>query len=143
MEKQGMKNYVKFAIAAAVLAAPVQSYAASGDVLFDANVDNSCSINVTGNGTLKANVGLTQLSSTNAGGAAGTATVVASSADFTVSTDAPSAWSGPTTPDTVSSSHAGFTGVGSSDVTVNMSAATTSGSFQTGAYSATVVLRCE
>ncbi|MGL4488508.1 MAG: hypothetical protein ACRCU5_03585 [Rhizobiaceae bacterium] len=145
-----MKNFVKIAIAAAVLVGSVQAQAATGNVQFGATVDNSCTIDNIVSGSLGDSAGLTVLSSANTGtgGAAGSASVTTTSAAFAVSTDAPTAWDAspagtPTT--TFTSSHSGWTAgfVGSAPVTVNMAATASTGSFPSGSYTATVVLRCE
>ena len=156
-----MKNFVKFAVMSALLAAPLPAVAATGNVQFDATVNNTCSITVNQAGLLTANVGQTSLASTNAGGSAGTATIVATSANYTVGVDQPTAWQAgfPTGGDTAVTfaatySAAGDTTVastannnalatGTTNVSVNLSATKSSGSFPTGTYAAIVVLRCE
>lgn len=156
-----MKNFVKFAVMSAVLAAPLPAFAATGDVQFNATVNNTCSITVNQAGLLTANVGQTSLASTNAGGAAGQATIVATSANYTVGVDQPIGWQAgfPTGGDTnvtfaATYSASGDTTVASTDldnplatgttaVNVNLAATKSSGSFPTGTYAAVVVLRCE
>jgi hypothetical protein len=138
-----MKNFVKIAIVAAAFAAPMQAQAA--DVLFDATVDNSCTISNVANGEMVQDAAGTELSSLG-GGTSGSADVTATTTDFDVYTDAPTAWttepgSAPAT--TFVASHSAYTpSVGTSPVTVDL-VATAATSFPTGAYSATVVLRCE
>ncbi len=145
-----MKNFVKIAIAAAALVGSVQAQAATGNVQFGATVNNSCTISNIVAGSLGDSAGQTVLSSANTatGGAAGSADVTTTSSAFAVSTTAPTAWNTspagtPTT--TFTSSHSGFVNgsVGTSNVAVNMSATAASGSFPTGSYVATVILRCE
>ncbi|MGB8817975.1 MAG: hypothetical protein WCC66_08665 [Rhizobiaceae bacterium] len=155
-----MKNFVKFAVVSAMLAAPLPAVAATGNVQFDATVNNTCAITVQTAGLLTANVGQTVLSSTNAGGSAGTAEIVATSANYTVSVDQPTAFSaapvggGTNVNFAATYASAGATTLtarntaaplltGTSNVTVNMSATKTSGSFPTGTYAGIVVLRCE
>jgi hypothetical protein len=155
-----MKNFVKFAVVTAALAAPLPAFAATGDVQFDATVNNTCTIAVGPAGLLAANVGQTVLSSTNAGGTAGTADITATSAAYSVSVNAPTAFAaapvGGGTSVTFAATYAsaGATtlaagntvrplNTGVSNVTVNMSATKSSGSFPTGTYAAVVVLRCE
>lgn len=155
-----MKNFAKFAVVSALLAAPLPAVAATGNVQFDATVNNTCGITVQQAGLLTANVGQTVLSSTNAGGSAGVAEIVATSANYTVSIDQPTAFStapsgggtnvnfaatysasGATTVASTAAANPLLTGT--TAVNVNMSATKTSGSFPTGTYAAVVVLRCE
>ena len=155
-----MKNFVKIAAVSALLAAPLPAVAATGNVQFDATVNNTCSITVNQAGLLTANVGQTVLSSTNAGGSAGVAEIVATSANYAVSIDQPTAWQAfPTNGDTNVSFAATYAAsgattvattdaanplaTGTTSVNVNMSATKSSGSFPTGTYAAVVVLRCE
>lgn len=156
-----MKKLAMLAAAAAV-AMPASAFAATGDVQFDGSVSNTCSITVNSAGTLTTNVGQTVLGSEETGGAAGTATVVTTSAAYSISADAPLAFgtapaggntsvtfaanyaaSGPTTISQTPGGTASPLSTGSYDVDVNMAATKTSGSFPTGTYDATVVLRCE
>jgi hypothetical protein len=155
-----MKKFVKFAVLAATLAAPLPAYAITGDVQFDAVVNNTCTIAVGPAGVLATNVGQTVLSSSVAGGSAGTADITATSAAYTVNVTAPSSFTtaptgggtgvtfaatyataGATTIATSNTAKPLNTGV--SNVTVNMSATKGAGSFPTGTYAAVVVLRCE
>lgn len=145
-----MKNFVKIAIAAAALGAPMQVQAATGNVQFGATVNNSCTISNISAGSLGDSAGQTVLSSANTatGGAAGSADVTTTSASFAVSTSAPTAWSASpaATPATsFTSSVSGWTAgtVGTGAVAVNMAATATTGSFPSGAYTAVVILRCE
>jgi hypothetical protein len=155
-----MKNFVKFAVVSAMLAAPLPAVAATGNVQFDATVNNTCSITVNQAGLLTANVGQTSLSSLNAGGAAGQADIVATSANYNVSIDQPTAWGTfPTGGDTnvtfaatysasgattvASTNTANPLATGTTAVNVDLSATKSSGSFPTGTYAAVVVLRCE
>jgi hypothetical protein len=139
-----MKNFVKIAIVAAAFAAPMQAQAA--DVLFGATVDNSCTISNVVNGTMIQNAAGTELSSTAVGGVSGSADVTATTTDFAVFSDAPTAWTAsaagaPAT--TFVATHSGYTPtVGTLPVTVDLVASAAT-SFPTGTYSATVVLRCE
>jgi hypothetical protein len=145
-----MKNFVKIAIAAAALVGSVQAQAATGNVQFGATVNNSCTISNIVAGSLGDSAGQTVLSSANTatGGSAGSADVITTSGAFAVSTTAPTAWSSSpagTPATTFASSHSGYTAgfVGTSNVTVNMSATANTGSFPSGTYVATVILRCE
>jgi hypothetical protein len=158
MEKQGMKKFVKLAVAAGVLVAPVQAFAVTGDVLFNGDVSNTCAITVGSAGTMTPNVGQTVLSSENAGGSAGTASIVTTSAAYQVSLNAPTGFNAgsPAAPSsfaakystTGASTYTDQTGAnplatGTTAVNVHLAATKTTGSFATGTYSATVVLRCE
>ena len=155
-----MKNFVKIAAVSALLAAPLPAVAATGNVQFDATVNNTCSITVNQAGLLTANVGQTSLSSGNAGGAPGQADIVATSANYNVSIDQPTAWGTfPTGGDTNVAFAATYATTGATTLTtrntaaplatgttavnVNLSATKSSGSFPTGTYAAVVVLRCE
>ena len=155
-----MNKFVKIALASALLAAPIPAFAATGDVQFDATVNNTCTIAVGPAGLLASNVGQTVLSSSIAGGTAGTADITATSAAYQVSINAPIAFTsapvGGGTGVTFAANYAsaGATtlasgntarplNTGVSNVTVNMSATKAAGSFPTGTYAAIVVLRCE
>lgn len=158
MEKQGMKKFVKLAVVAGVLVAPVQAFAVTGNVIFNGDISNTCSITIVDAGILAANVGQTQMSSENTGGQAGTATIVTTSANYAISLNAPTAFNAgsPVAPSTFAakysttgaSTYSNQTGsnplaAGTSNVAVHLAANKTTGSFPTGTYSATVVLRCE
>ena len=158
-----MNKYVKIAIAAGVLVAPVQAHAVTGNVIFNADVQNTCAIVVNDAGTLTTNVGQTQLSSENAGGAAGTATITTTSAAFKASVANPTAFdsapagggtstsfaskfsgSGATTiASTLASAPAVSLNTGVTNVSVHLAATKSTGSFPTGLYAATVVLTCQ
>ena len=146
MEKQGMKNFVKIAIVAAALVGSVQSQSFAANVLFDATVDNSCTISDVNNGTMVQDAAGTTLSSIAVGGVSGNALVTSTTTDFDVYTDAPIAWDsepGTAPSTTFAASHSAYTpvvGAQTVDVDLVASAAT---SYPTGLYAATVVLRCE
>lgn len=156
-----MKKLAILAVAVAA-AIPGSAFAVTGDIQFDGTVSNTCSITVVDAGTLATNVGQTVLGSEETGGAAGTATIVTTSAAYSISADAPSAFTNaPTGGNTnvtfaanYSASGASSIGqtdggtatglsTGSYDVNVNMAATKSTGSFPSGSYDATVVLRCE
>ncbi len=155
-----MKNFVKVALVAGALLSPAQAFALTGNVIFNGDVNNTCAITIVDAGILASNVGQTQLSSTSAGGQAGTATLAVTSAAYSVAVNAPTAFD--TQPATAGTStfaaSYGTTGatvlaagqttlkplaVGTTNVSVNMTATKASGSYPTGTYAATVVLRCE
>lgn len=153
-----MKSFVKYAVAAGLLVAPVQAFAVTGNVIFNGDVSNTCAITIVDAGILTTNVGQTQLSSENAGGQAGTATVVATSSAYQVSVNAPAAFNAgsPAAPSTFAAKYsttgastytnatvANPLAAGTTNVSVNLAANKTAGSFPTGTYSATVILRCE
>ncbi len=155
-----MKNFVKVALVAGALLAPAQAFAVTGNVIFNGSVNNTCAITIVDAGILATNVGQTQLSSTNAGGQAGTATLATTSTAYSVTVNAPTAFD--TQPATAGTStfaaSYGTTGatvlaagqttlrplsVGTTTVAVNMTATKVTGAYPTGTYAATVVLRCE
>lgn len=141
-----MKNFVKIAIAAAALVAPIQVQAA--DVEFNATVDNSCTISNVVNGTLAQNASASVLSSTEAGGSAGSADITATTDTYSVSVANPADWDAspagaPTTTFAASLAAPYTPTIGTVPVSVELAATAASGSFPTGAYTATVVLTCE
>ncbi len=154
-----MKSLYKIVAAVAVLA-PVQAHAVTDNIPFNGTVADTCAITVNSSGTITPNATYTQLSSTNAGGAAGTATILAIGTGWDVAADAPSSFSTEPTP-TASTFAASYnlSGVttaanvpgatttalnnGSTNVAVNLTATHPTGSYTAGTYTATVVLRCE
>ncbi len=157
-----MKNLIKIAGAAAVVLASSQAYAqtATGDVIFNGSILNTCTIDNITPGTLAATTSNTVLSSRTAdGGSAGTAEVTANSDIFDVSVDAPTAFEAGAPAGASANFVADYTGSGATtiaqtsgatdlsegqtDISVNLVATSTGGAFPTGAYQAIVVLRCE
>ena len=155
-----MGNFLKVAILSGAIIGSVQAAnAVTGNVIFNADVQNTCVIAVTDAGQMTANVGQTQLSSTNAGGSPGKATIVSTSSAYKVSLDTPTAFTTMPTGGAASSFAASYSttgattltnqsvqnplATGTTNVTVNLSATKATGSFPTGLYAATVVLRCE
>lgn len=147
-------------VAAVAVLAPVQANAVTDNIPFNGSISDTCAITVNSSGTITPNATYTQLSSTNAGGAAGTATILAIGTGWDVSADAPTSFT--TEPVVTASTFAatyGLTGVttasgvpgatttalnnGSTNVSVDLTATHPSGSYQSGTYAATVVLRCE
>jgi hypothetical protein len=134
--------------------------AATGDVLFNATVDPTCTLTVNADGTMTVSTDLQSLSSHNAGGSPGSVTA-STTGGVTLSVDPVSIVTAPAgdttttawTP-TYSATGAQFIGEtgaptavtasGSLDVSVNL-AGTKSGSdrFVAGNYQATVTVRCE
>jgi hypothetical protein len=155
-----MKNFVKAALITSALLAPVQAFAVTNNVIFNGTVNNTCAITIVDAGILATNVGQTQLSSTNAGGQAGTATLATTSTAYSVTVNAPTAFDTQPATAGVSTFAAsyGTTGatvlaagqttlkplsVGTTTVAINMTATKATGAYPTGTYAATVVLRCE
>lgn len=157
-----MKKSILAAGAAMLALAPINAHAVTGNVIFNGTVTHTCTITVGGTaGSLDVDSGFQTLSSSIGSGSAGTATVVATGNGFDISVDTPSL-SKPaedTSSETLSASYSttGASSVsgtdasaandlnnGTTNVSVNMQAAK-SGSdvFEAGAYTGTVVLRCE
>lgn len=155
-----MRSLVKVMAAVAVLA-PVQLNAATQNIPFNGTVADTCVITMGSNGTIVPNAGYTQLSSTFAGGAAGTATILATGGGQNVSATAPASFSaapgsaagstftatydlsGATTALGVAGATTTNLNAGSTNVAVDLTAAHPSGTFEAGTYTATVVLTCE
>ena len=156
---QVMNKFIKFAIVASGLCTPVQAFAVTGNVIFNADVNNTCVINIVDAGIMKGNVGLTQLSSETAGGQPGLATVATTSSAYSVNVNSPLAFSTFPTGGAATSFAAKYSttgasvysnqtvanplAVGTTNVQVHLAATKATGSFPTGTYTATVVLRCE
>ena len=164
-QESAMKKITKlvaaFSVAAAV--APMQAQAATQGIPFNGSVSSTCVITLTGNGVLGASADFSTLASTEAGGAAGTATVVTNNSSFGLSADAPTSWdsapatggnnvsfaaayssAGATTASNVAGTTITSLNQGTHTVSIDMSAVKTVGeTFESGTYAATVVLRCE
>lgn len=156
-----MKKHILAAGVAAFAFAPVQASAVTGNIPFNGTVTHTCVITVGPAGALAADASFQTLSSSIGSGSAGSATIVATGNGFDISVDAPtlSKPAADTTGETLASSYStsGASSVsgtnsdaandlnnGTTNVSINMSA-TKSGSdvFEAGAYTGTVVLRCE
>lgn len=154
-----MKTFVKLAVAAAVLV-PAQAFAVTGDIPFSGTVTDTCVISGITNGTLAPNAGYTVLGSKEAGGVAGGANILVTGGSFDVSLDAVTAFGAgsPATPSSPSfATEYDLSGVttatdataattlnaGATAVSVDLTATLPSGTYSSGTYSATVVLRCE
>ncbi len=143
-----------------IAALPAQGLAATQGVQFNATVTPVCTLTVGGNGTMTPSADLKTLSSTEAGGQAGSVSL-STTGGVNVSVDPVTAVTPPPadvtattwTPSySVSGSHnvastslpSALNGPGSSTVTVHLSG-TKGGSntFTTGNYTATVTVRCE
>ncbi|MEX0347310.1 MAG: hypothetical protein AB3N20_20480 [Rhizobiaceae bacterium] len=154
-----MKSLFKVVAAVAVLA-PVQANAVTDNIPFNGTIADTCAITVGSSGTITPNAGYTQLSSNNAGGAPGTAVIMATGTGWEVDTVAPAAFStepvvtastfavtydlsGATTASNVPGATQTALTNGSTSVSVDLTATHPTGSYQAGTYAATVVLRCE
>lgn len=159
MGEIAMKVIFASVISCAVLM-PAIAVAATGPVIFNGTVTATCTLNVTSNGVMVASPDLQSLSSHNIGGSPGLVSLsttggVSLSVDPVTLTTVPPADLTPITwaPSyAVSGAHSfaegddpnTLTAPGSSTVTVHL-AGTKGGSdtFATGAYQATVTVRCE
>ncbi len=155
-----MKSLLKVVAAVAVLA-PVQANAVTANIPFNGTVADTCVITVGTSGTVTPNAGYTQLSSNNAGGAAGTASVLATGGTQNVSAAAPAAWTtapasaagttfaatydlaGATTATGVAGATTTNLNAGTTTVAVDLTATHPSATFEAGTYAAVVVLTCE
>jgi len=156
-----MKKLVKIAVAASFAVLPVQAFATTGNIQFNATVTHTCVITVGTAGTLTASTDFTTLGSTQPGGAAGTASIASSGNGFKISVDAPSL-SKPSTDTSAETLTSAYSATGSAsrsritasapnnpangmtNVSINMTAVKSgSNVFEAGTYTGTVVLRCE
>lgn len=153
-----MKNLLKSAALAAIVLAPVHANAVTANIPFNGSVTHTCVITVGSSGALGVSSDFKTLSSSIGSGAAGSASVVATGNGFDISVSAPVSFDTKPGDDTSANTFAanysvdsGSTQTSASDLThgthsvsVNMSAAKSgSNVFEAGAYTATVVLRCE
>ncbi|MEM7215561.1 MAG: hypothetical protein AAF423_08460 [Pseudomonadota bacterium] len=158
-----MKNLLKAIAATAFVVVPMQSIAATGDIPFNGTVNATCIVNVGANGVMTTSADLQTFGSNQAGGSAGTASVVANGGTFNMSVDPVTSFdtepaADATSSETFTPSYAstgatsaapGTTGstavgAGTSNVTVDL-VAVKGGTdvFAAGNYTATVTLRCE
>ncbi|WP_246225868.1 hypothetical protein [Chelativorans xinjiangense] len=159
-----MRPLVKPLAGAAFLTAiAVQSAGAvNGTVIFNGSVLSTCLITIGTPGTLAASADYTMLSSTEAGGSSGTATILTTGAGFEVSTSAPvtfvAAPAGGNDSVTFASSYSanGVTslldvvgsvtsplGLGLTNLDVDLAATKSAGAFSAGNYTAEVTVTCE
>lgn len=136
--------------------------AVTDTVIFNGNVISTCLITVGTPGILSTNGAMNVLSSSEAGGVSGTATVVTTGAGFNLSTSAPSTFflapaggdddvsfathysaSGVTSLLDVVGSVTSPLGLGLTNVDVDLSATKSAGVFPAGNYTAEVTLTCE
>lgn len=154
-----MKSLFRVVAAVAVLA-PIQANAVTADIPFNGNIADTCAITVVSSGTITPNGDYSELSSTNPGGVAGAATIMATGTGWEVSADAPGSFSSEPVPTSstfattydlsganTASNVPGTTltalNNGVTHVSVDLTATHPTGSYQAGLYAATVVLRCE
>ena len=158
-----MRSKVIFMFAALVSTTAVTgAYAATGTVPFTGIVTTTCALTVGTPGIIAPSADYTSLSSTAAGGSAGTVAALATGAAFKVSTVAPSSFtaapatggdnvsfsstysgSGSTTIGSTSGASQTTLNPGVTNLNVNLSATKGSGVFAGGAYAAEVIVRCE
>jgi hypothetical protein len=167
-QERYMIKFAKFAALAAVVSAAALpasvAQAATANIPFNGSVANTCVITVGSSGTLAVNGTYDVLGSQQAGGSAGTATLLVTGAGFNLSADAPAAFStapatgndnvtfeanysasGANTIPQTDGATATALNRGNTSVNVNMSGTKTvvGETFEAGNYAATVVLRCE
>lgn len=135
--------------------------AQTDDIQFDGTVSDSCTVVADSNGTLALNGLSTILSSTEAGGSAGAATVTTNNTTFSVSIDAITAFttgpadadtnttfatqydaSGATTASGVDGGTSTSLGLGVTTLSVDATATKSSGTFSAGTYQLTATVRC-
>lgn len=153
----------RLAVAAVMSAAAIHGvHAANGSVLFNGSVLSTCLITIGTPGTLVASADYQTLSSTEAGGVSGSATILATGMGFQVSTGAPTAFvsspaggddsvtfassysaSGVTTLTDVVGSITSPLGIGLTNLSVDLTATKSAGTFPAGNYTAEVTVTCE
>ena len=156
-----MKNLIKVAGVAVLALAPMQAGAVTGNIPFNGSVTHTCVITVGPAGTITANAGFDNLSSSNAGGGAGSASVASTGNGFDISVDAPTlskpaadvtaetltssySTTGATTTSGTNATAANSLNNGTASVTIHMNAQKGGTDvFEAGAYTGQVVLRCE
>ncbi|MFC6490537.1 hypothetical protein [Nitratireductor sp. GCM10026969] len=158
-----MRYLTKSLVAATALAAStLPGLAADGTVLFNASVLSTCLITIGTPGVMTASADYTELSSLEAGGASGTATILTTAAGYEVSTSAPVAFvsapaggddsvtfassysaSGVTSLTDVVGSVTSVLGLGLTNLDVDLTATKSAGAFPAGSYVAEVTVTCE
>ena len=148
--------------AAGVALLPSAVMAATGNVPFAGIVTSTCVLTVGAPGVLAASTDFTHLSSQVAGGSAGTIAVLSTGTTFKVSAIAPTAFTtapaggGDAVNFSASYQGTGATSIGSTpgttatlvntgltNLSVNLLAAKSTGTFNGGAYATEVIVRCE
>lgn len=148
-------------VAAVVAMLPLQANATTSGAQFISVVSDSCSINVTQNGTLDPRSNFRRLTSRSGPGIPGRAIITTTAGSFVASVDAPTAFNtkpaADTEPETFRAWHRsnGATSysntqgdetlnIGTNNIRIHMDARKLPGQkFEAGLYQATVVLRCE
>ncbi|MCT7375255.1 hypothetical protein [Chelativorans salis] len=157
-----MRPLTKPLFGAAFLAAIAIQPANAETVIFNGLITSTCLINVGTPGTLVASADYTELSSTEAGGTSGTVTILTTGAGYEVSTDSPSAFAtapagggdsvtfassysanGVTSLTDVVGSLASPLGLGLTNLSVDLMATKSTGTFPAGDYMAEVTVTCE
>ena len=158
-----MRKTLSIAAVALVSAVGANSaYAADATVPFAGLVTSTCALTVGTPGVMSASTDFKSLSSTNAAGVAGTVTALSTGTNYKVSAIAPTtfktapAGGGDDVTFAATYSGAGSTSIGSTPgattttlnagttvVSVNLAATKGSGTFNGGAYTAEVIVRCE
>ncbi len=158
-----MRKILSNSLAAAVLALSAHAASAVDSIVpFTGVVTSTCVLTVGTPGVMSASTDFTNLSSTNAGGVAGTVAVLSTGASFKVSAISPTSFT--TAPagggDAVSFNAlyqgSGATSIGSTpgatpttvntgltNLSVNLNAQKSTGTFPAGAYASEVIVRCE
>jgi len=155
---------MKKALLAATLlaAAAAPAGAVTETMTFSGTIAPVCTITVDSPGVMAPDSALAELSTTQAGGSAGVATIQTSGTSFNVSTTAPSTFStapagadanvtfaslysatGATTLTDVAGATPSPLGQGTTTLNVDLTATKSSGTFPDGSYSADLVVTCE
>lgn len=153
-------QYTSFAAVVAIASQP--AFAADATVPFAGLVTSTCVLTVGTPGVMAASTDFRALSSTNAGGIPGTVSALSTGSSFKVSALAPTAFTtAPQGGGDAVSFHANYSATGSTsigntpgttpttlnsgltNISVNLNAVKSAGTFNGGAYAAEVIVRCE
>jgi hypothetical protein len=151
-----------FVAIAALLSAEQGAIAATANVPFTGVVTATCVLTVGTPGVMSASTDFTSLSSTNAGGVAGTVSALSTGTAFKVSAIAPTSFTaspanggnavtfnslyrgtGATSIGSTPGNTTTTLGAGLTNLTVDLAAVKSAGTFDAGAYAAEVIVRCE
>ncbi len=158
-----MRQVTSSVIAMSALALSSQAaLSATANVPFTSVVTATCVLTVGTPGVMAANTDFTSLSSTSAGGVSGTVSALSTGTTFKVSAIAPTTFqtapagggtsvdfssvyraTGATTIGTTPGATMTTLNSGSTNIVVDLAAVKSSGTFDAGAYSAEVIVRCE
>lgn len=158
-----MRKIVQVVTSLAALAlVPQAAFAATANVPFTGVVTATCVLTVGTPGVMSASTDFTSLSSKNAGGVAGTVAALSTGTTFKVSAIAPTSFTAsPAGGADAVSFNALYTGTGATsigstpgattttlntgvtNISVDLNAVKSSGTFNGGAYAAEVIVRCE